>query len=50
MPNNRILFNLPNFTVKDNIPDYKTNMDYPSVETDGWRTEDTDSQFYKTKE
>ena len=50
MPNNRILFNLPNFTVKDNIPDYKTNMDYPSVETDGWRTENDDSQFYNTKE
>jgi len=50
MPNNKILFNLPNFTVKDQIPDYKTNMEYPSVETDSWMTEDDDSFYYKIKE
>jgi hypothetical protein len=49
MPNNKILFNLPNFTVKDQIPDYKTNMDYPSVETDSWSTSDDDSFYYKVK-
>ena len=49
MPNNKILFNLPNFTVKDQIPDYKTNMDYPSVETDSWSTSDDDSFYYKIK-
>jgi hypothetical protein len=50
MPNNRILFNLPNFTVRNEIPDYKVNMNYPSVETDSWRTSDNDSLFYTTKE
>ena len=50
MPNTRILFNLPNFTVKDNIPDYKTNMDYPSVENDSWKTTDDNIQYYQTKE
>jgi hypothetical protein len=50
LPNNKILWNLPNFTVKDQIPDYKTNMDYPSVETDSWSTSDDDSFYYKTKE
>ena len=49
LPNNKILFNLPNFTVKDQIPDYKTNMDYPSVETDSWSTSDDDSFYYKIK-
>jgi hypothetical protein len=50
MPNNKILFNLPNFTVKDQIPNYKTNIDYPSVETDSWSTSDDDSFYYKIKE
>ena len=50
MPNNRTLFNLPNFTVRNEIPDYKVNMNYPSVETDSWRTSDNDSLFYTTKE
>jgi hypothetical protein len=49
LPNNKILWNLPNFTVKDQIPDYKTNMDYPSVETDSWSTSDDDSFYYKIK-
>ena len=48
-PNNRILFNLPNFTVKNQIPDYKTNMDYPSVETDSWQVSDNNDFFYETK-
>ena len=49
MPNNKILFNLPNFTVKDQIPDYKTNIEYLSVETDSWSTSDDDSFYYKIK-
>jgi hypothetical protein len=48
MPNNRTLFNLPNYTVKNEIPDYKINMDYPSVETSNWKAPDNDSQFYKS--
>lgn len=50
MPNNKILFNLPNFTVKGTIPDFKTNMEYPSVETDSWNTGDSNNFYYETKE
>jgi len=47
MPNNRTLFNLPNYTVRNEIPDYKINMDYQSVETSSWKSPDNDTLFYK---
>ena len=50
MPNNKILFNLPNFTTRADIPDYKVNMNYRSVENDSWRTSDNDKMFYDTEE
>jgi hypothetical protein len=50
MPNNKILFHLPNYTVKNEIPDYELNMEYQSVECDFWQTEDSDKQFYNIEE
>lgn len=50
MPNNKCLFNVPNFTVENKIPDYKVNMEYQSVENDNWSTDDTNNQFYGVKD
>ena len=45
-PNNRILWNASNYTVKDNWPDYKVQNTEWSVEDTEWVTEDTDKMFY----
>ena len=50
-PNNRIIWDLPSFTVKDNIPDWKVQTNEWSVEDSGqWITEDTDKFFYEIEE
>tara|TARA_Y100001963_G_scaffold102419_1_gene140947 strand:+ start:460 stop:1116 length:657 start_codon:yes stop_codon:yes gene_type:complete len=46
-PNNRILWHIPSFTVRDEIPDWKVNHRVWSVEDSReWRTADTDKFFY----
>jgi hypothetical protein len=46
-PNNRILWHIPSFTVRDEIPDWKVNHQVWSVEDSReWRTADTDKFFY----
>ena len=41
---------LPSFTVKDNIPDWKVQTSNWNVEDTGaWKTEDTDNSFMKSR-
>ena len=50
-PNNRCIWNVSSFTVKDNIPDWKVQTSEWNVEDDKlWRTEDTDKFFYEMEE
>ena len=50
-PNNRCIWNIPSFTVKDNVPDWKVQTNEWNVEDSGkWRTEDTDKIFYEIEE
>jgi hypothetical protein len=50
-PNNRLIWDIPSFTVKDNIPDWKVQTSEWNVEdTSKWRTEDTDKFFYEIEE
>ena len=50
-PNNRIIWDIPSFTVKDNIPDWKVQTNEWNVEDSSqWRTEDTDKFFYEIEE
>ncbi len=50
-PNNRCIWDLPSFTVKDNIPDWKVQTSEWNVEDSGkWKTEDTDKFFYEMEE
>ena len=50
-PNNRILWDIPSFTVKNEIPDWKVQTSEWNVEDTGkWKTEDTDRFFYKIEE
>jgi hypothetical protein len=50
-PNNRCIWDLPSFTVKDNIPDWKVQTSEWNVEDMGkWKTEDTDKFFYEIEE
>ena len=50
-PNNRLIWDIPSFTVKDQIPDWKVQTNYWNVEdTQQWRTEDTDNFFYEIEE
>ena len=50
-PNNRLIWNVASFTVKDNIPDWKVQTSEWNVENDKlWRTEDTDKFFYEMEE
>ena len=50
-PNNRLIWSIPSFTVKDEIPDYKVQTSDWTVEnTTNWRTEDTDKFFYGIEE
>ena len=50
-PNNRIIWDIPSFTVKEEIPDWKVQTSEWNVEdTRKWRTEDTDNFFYEIEE
>ena len=50
-PNNRILWHIPSFTVRDEIPDWEVNNSIWSVEDSReWKTEDTDKFFYNIEE
>ena len=49
-PNNRILWNISNFTTRDDIPDYKVQTTEWNVENKGWITEDTDKMFYEIED
>ena len=50
-PNNRCIWDIPSFTVKDNIPDWKVQTNAWNVEDSSqWRTEDTDKFFYEIEE
>ena len=50
-PNNRIIWDIPSFTVRDEIPDWKVQTSEWNVEDSGkWRTEDTDKFFYEMEE
>ena len=44
-------WDIPSFTVKDNIPDWKVQTSEWNVEnTSKWKTEDTDNFFYEIEE
>jgi hypothetical protein len=49
-PNNRILWSVGNFTVKEGWPDYKVQTSEWNVENNAWVTEDSDQMFYEVKE
>ena len=50
-PNNRIIWNLPSFTVKDETPKWKVQTSEWNVEDTGkWQTADTDDFFYEIEE
>jgi hypothetical protein len=50
-PNNRILWDIPSFTVRDEVPDWKVQTSDWNVEDTGkWKTEDTDRFFYGIEE
>mgnify|MGYP001297806436 CR=1 FL=1 len=50
-PNNRILWDIPSFTVKNETPDWKVQTSDWNVENTGkWKTEDTDKFFYNIEE
>ena len=47
----KCIWDLPSFTVKDNIPDWKVQTNEWNVEDTGaWKTEDTDNFFYEIEE
>ena len=48
-PNNRILWNVPNFTNYSGVPDYKVQTTEWNVENKNWLTEDTDKMFYQVE-
>ena len=51
-PNNRLIWSIPSFTVKDEVPfDWKVQTREWNVEnTQKWRTEDSDKFFYDIEE
>ena len=50
-PNNRLIWSIPSFTVKDEVPDWKVQTSEWTVEdTTQWRTEDSDKFFYDIEE
>ena len=45
------IWDIPSFTVKDQVPDWKVQTNYWNVEDTGqWKTEDTDNFFYEMEE
>ena len=51
-PNNRLIWNIPSFTVKEEVPfDWKVQTSEWNVENSGkWKTEDSDRFFYDIEE
>ena len=51
-PNNRLIWSIPSFTVKDEVPfDWKVQTTIWSVEdSNKWKTEDSDKYFYNIEE
>jgi len=50
-PNNRLIWNISSFTMRDEVPDWKVQTSEWNVEdTRKWRTEDTDKYFYDIEE
>ena len=51
-PNNRLIWSIPSFTVKDEVPfDWKVQTTIWSVEDSSkWKTEDSDKYFYGIEE
>ena len=51
-PNNRLIWSIPSFTVKDEVPfDWKVQTSTWNVEDSSkWKTEDSDSYFYQIEE
>jgi len=50
-PNNRILWHISSFTVRDDLPDWDVQTTEWTVEDSrDWKTEDTDKFFYKIEE
>ena len=49
-PNNRILWNISNFTTNHAVPDFKVQTTEWNVENKNWVTEDTDKMFYKIED
>jgi hypothetical protein len=50
-PNNRLIWDITSFTVRDEIPDWKVQTSEWDVEDSGkFRTEDTDKYFYEIEE
>jgi len=51
-PNNRLIWSIPSFTVKDEVPtDWKVQTTIWNVEDSSkWKTEDTDKYFYNIEE
>ena len=49
-PNNRILWDAPNYTVGDGVPDYSVQTTKWNVENKDWLTEDSDKMFYDVEE
>jgi hypothetical protein len=50
-PNNRCIWDIPSFTVKDEIPKWKVQTSEWNVEnTSKWKTADTDDFFYEIEE
>ena len=48
-PNNRILWDAPNYTTKREVPDYSVQTTKWNVENKDWLTEDSNKMFYETE-
>jgi hypothetical protein len=49
-PNNRILWDAPNYVTDGSVPDYSVQSTYWNVENKDWLTEDSKKMFYTTEE
>ena len=49
-PNNRILWDAPNYTTDREVPDYTVQSTRWNVENKDWLTEDSKKMFYKIEE
>ena len=50
-PNNRLIWSIPSFTVKDEVPDWKVQTsDWTCENSRRWTTEDSDRFFYEIEE